>query len=146
MARHLATCAPGHDSQAERTSLVHLLIEASSDPRSWLHLEGRGDASLEMLDRLLRDTWLECCEHMSAFYVAGLEPDMESRLGSVFCKKGNRFRYEYDFGTPTRLQGRVIGFREGSIGTGAVRLLARNTAPTRRCAACGSPADVLLVR
>ena len=111
MTRHLAACLPNHDSGAGDETLVHLLIEATNDPDYWLHVEGRAAASLEQLDRLLRDTWLECCGHMSAFYVQGVEPAMRSRLDSVFRAKGMLFKYEYDFGSTTRLKGKVVGFR-----------------------------------
>ena len=143
MTRHLAGCLPDHGSGAEDDTLVHLLVEATNDPDYWLHVEGRATASLEQLDRLLRDIWLECCGHMSAFYVQGVEPAMRSRLGSVFRAKGIPFKYEYDFGSTTRLKGKVIGFRNGSIGRQGVRLLARNKAPGWRCSACGNPAELV---
>ena len=143
MTRHLAACLLNHDSGAGGETLVHLLIEATNDPDYWLHVEGRAAASLEQLDRLLRDTWLECCGHMSAFYVQGVEPAMRSRLDSVFRAKGMLFKYEYDFGSTTRLKGKVVGFRNGSIGRLAVRLLARNAASAWQCSACGKPAELV---
>jgi hypothetical protein len=143
MTRHLAACVPTRDAEAGDEALVHLLIEASDDPDYWLHLEGRAAASLGQLDGLLRQTWLECCGHMSAFYVQGAEPAMRARLGSVFRTKGTPFKYEYDFGSTTRLKGKVMSFRQGSIGRSAARLLARNRAPEWRCSSCGSPAEVV---
>ena len=112
MARHLAACAPEHDSGAGNEILVQLLIEASGAPEYWLHVEGREDASLDQLDRLVRSTWLECCGHMSAFYVRGVEPAKRSRLGSVFRTKGTPFQYEYDFGSTTALKGKVIAAQQ----------------------------------
>jgi hypothetical protein len=143
MARHLAACAREHDPGAGSETLVHLLIEASGVPEYWLYVEGREDASLDQLDRLLRSTWLECCGHMSAFYVRGVEPAKRSRLGSVFRSKGIPFKYEYDFGSTTALKGKVIAFRDGSIGRSAVRLLARNTPLEWKCTSCKSPAELV---
>jgi len=143
MTRHLAGCAASHDVPGAVTTLVQLRVEAAGDPRYWLHIEGRAEASMKALDALLRRVWLECCGHMSAFRVGEREVAMGSKLGFVVGRAGQRFSYDYDFGSTTALRGQVLGVREGSIGRTAVRLLARNDPLQWQCDTCSAPATVV---
>jgi hypothetical protein len=143
MSRHLASCAPPRDGKGPRNLVIQLRLEAAGDPRYWLHVEARQDATLKQLDALLRHVWLECCDHMSTFRVGGGEPSIGSKLGAVFHSEGLRFEYEYDFGSTTALKGQVLATREGAPGRNAVRILARNTPPQWPCATCGAEAAVL---
>ena len=73
-----------------------------------MHLDVRAASRLEDLDMFLRNVWLECCGHMSAFTIQGKaytsgEKGMNTRLYTVF-KPGMEFYYEYDFGTTTALR------------------------------------------
>jgi hypothetical protein len=90
-----------------------------------MHLEIPADATLEGLDQFLRDTWLECCGHLSAFtigeerYYSYSEgeldgEDMSASLGDLL-KAGMKFHYEYDFGTTTELTLKVVGEQEGEV-------------------------------
>ncbi|MHB1718126.1 MAG: hypothetical protein ACYCV5_12480 [Acidimicrobiales bacterium] len=56
---------------------------------------------------------------------------------------GNRFSYEYDFGTTTELAGRVLALVPGSPTVSPIQVLARNEPPIRRCAECGQDATKL---
>ena len=63
---------PGGEAEAEKTrrqrqTLYHLQIQDAYSGYFWLHLEMRGGATLEDLDRYLRAIWLECCGHLSEF-------------------------------------------------------------------------------
>jgi hypothetical protein len=142
MARHLAACAPKHDRGSRAKPVVQLHIEADGAPEYWLYVEGRNPSPLEELDDLLRHVWLECCGHMSAFRRGRVELSMRAALGSL-PRRGIGFQYEYDFGSTTALRGKVLGYREGSLGRNAVRLLARNTPPKLTCASCDSPATLV---
>ncbi len=142
MARHLAACAPAHDKGSRADPIVQLHIEAEGAPAYWLHVEGRDSASLEQLDSLLREVWLECCGHMSAFRLGGTELSKRSPLGSL-QRKGVAFQYEYDFGSTTALRGKVLGYREGSLGRNVLRVLARNTPLKLTCASCDAPATLV---
>lgn len=64
---------------------------------------------------------------------------MERRLGEM-ASSGDRFDYEYDFGTTTRLELRVVASRTAPGDGSPVRLLARNEAPVYRCSDCEEPA------
>lgn len=144
MAGHLGECLPVHDVTGKNVPLIRLRFEAEGDSRYWLLLETKADATLEQLDALLRRVWLECCGHMSAFYVdRRTELSKRSKLGVALASKGLKFRYEYDFGSTTALAGQVLATRQGSAGRSAVRLLARNEALTWPCAECDAAATAV---
>ena len=146
MMRHLKT----HMKNDGNVKLYHIMIEGLQLPQYWLHIEIPADAKLEDLDQFLRDIWLECCGHLSAFEIDGvsyyceyfeLEPDEEDMnlpLNSVL-RPGMEFYHIYDFGSPTRLKLRVVGERMGRRGKEKVRILARNDPPEIKCS-CGKKA------
>lgn len=138
MRRHLAVCAPAHDESSRAGPIVQLHIEAERDPAYWLYVEGGESVPLEELDSLLRQVWLECCGHMSAFRLGRTELSERSTLGSL-RRKGVAFQYAYDFGSPTPLRAKVLGYREGSLGRNVLRVLARNTPLKLTCADCNAP-------
>ena len=161
VSRHLAACAKSRRGKAptppEKNSggrWLHLATRGAFDPRYWLHLAAPAEAALWELDTVLRDIWLECCGHMSSFQIGGkyfnespwggadslgdAEP-MEASLGDVL-HPGDRFVYEYDFGTTTELAGQVLADLPAVFPKRGIRLLARNDAPEFRCAGCGRPA------
>ena len=142
MAGHVAECGQRHDKGSRSDHLVVLQVEAEGAPEYWLIVEGREKASLQQLDSLLRRVWLECCGHMSAFRLGRTELSKRSALASLQAK-GVAFQYEYDFGSTTALKGKVVRYREGSLGRQVVRVLARNVAPKLECAECGEPATLV---
>jgi len=142
MARHLAACAPEHDIGSSPGPLVQLHVEADGAPQYWLHVEGRETASLQQLDSLLRRVWLECCGHLSAFRVGRAELPKRT-LFRALQSKGVAFQYEYDFGSTTGLKGKVLGYRDGSLGRSVTRIVARNTPPKLTCSTCDAPATLV---
>jgi hypothetical protein len=101
---------------------------------------------LKVLDKFLRGVWLECCGHLSAFEIDGVEyhsmPEGEKGMHfklSRVLNPGMEFYHTYDFGTSTELRLRVISERMGERGKEKVRVLARNDAPDIRCG-CGKKA------
>jgi hypothetical protein len=79
---------------------------------------------------------------MSSFRVGRREASKRTSLLSLAGVNG-AFEYDYDFGSTTALQGKALGFRQGSTIRPAVRVLARNAPLPWRCAACGAGAEVL---
>jgi hypothetical protein len=145
MGRHLLSCL----RSGEGTLLV---IEARGSKAYWLFLVASPEATLQELDALLRDTWLECCGHMSQFEIEGTryvsqvfdeggfgfgppQQPMTATIASVL-PPGSRFGYEYDFGSTTELTGRVVGRVAARPGEG-VALLARNAPLSWTCDTCG---------
>ena len=158
MARHLQACEArkaaeeeAQKRQGHREKLFHIAVDGYKV--YWLHLEMPASATLGDLDSFLRAIWLECCGHLSAFTINGVSfdshPDMawgesrgmEVQLGQVLHPKMT-FTYEYDFGSTTHLELRVISEREGWITPEEepVRILARNLPPDVRCEQCDEPA------
>jgi hypothetical protein len=140
---HLATCVAAHDKPGPAQSLLLLHIEAVRDARYWLLVEARGNATLAQLDAFLRDIWVECCGHLSAFVVDRREIVMRATAAATFGLPGSEFEYEYDFGSTTALAGQVLSTRQGSIGRTPLRLLARNDSLRESCAECAELATLV---
>lgn len=81
MTRHLQACPARKAAQTEEASrrglrkatLLHLKIEGAHAPEYWVHVEIPADATLVDLDHFLRDTWVECCGHLSQFKIGTTE-------------------------------------------------------------------------
>ena len=134
MTRHLETCqqrimaeAKAESRQkAQKTRKNHIVVEGRDLQMYWMHLEITASTTLATLDQFLRDTWLECCGHLSAFEIGGVryaidagmddewdmgEKSMRVRLDKVLSP-GQTCSYEYDYGTTTELKLKVISERE----------------------------------
>jgi hypothetical protein len=157
MGRHLASCVEKHVAAAagERKPKRMFRLVIDGGPQYWLHVELPAAATLEELDKFLRDIWLECCGHLSAFRIDGKSysamPDesgwsgMEAEDMNVAFERvvrpGTQFEYEYDFGSTTHLRLKVADDRVGlALGNETVQLLARNDPPAIPCGECGAPA------
>ena len=172
MPKHLANCPARQAQQGllqafarpnqkiQAGQLFHLEIEGRDDQLYWLHLEVPGQATLVDLDNFLRDFWLECCGHLSAFEIENIRyavmPDTEygfdeKSMRGVKLEKvlspGQEFGYEYDYGTTTELKLKVIGIREGHYigGKGkGIKVLAQNEAPQIPCDKCKKAPAVVI--
>jgi hypothetical protein len=161
MSRHLEACkarkAAIAASDAPRTRLFHLAVQGTYNPAYWMNLEMPASATLYDLDRFLRGVWVECCGHLSMFkvvtrrYMSSVEwgwdddPDMDVELDQVL-RPGLKFSYEYDFGTTTYLDLRVVAEREGTaIVDQPVQIMARNDPPSYHCKDCGEAATLICV-
>lgn len=143
MMAHVAACVASHDRAGPSQPLIIFRVDAVYDARYWVYVEARANATLRHLDSFLRNLWLECCGHLSAFYVDRRELAMSATAGITFRSARDKFRYEYDFGSTTSLTGQVLSTRHGSIGRAAVRLLARNQPLVWSCAQCAVPATTV---
>jgi predicted RNA-binding Zn-ribbon protein involved in translation (DUF1610 family) len=157
MTSHLKSCVRKQETTeastaqkgAKRKPVFHLSVEGRYLPEYWMHLEVPVDATLDTLDRFLRDTWLECCGHMSAFEIQGarysVEPmdfddgDMNVKLKDVLAP-GMKFYHAYDFGSTTHVTLKVVAERESEITSRHIKVLARNGPPVIPCSRCGAPA------
>lgn len=153
MGRHLKSCAKAKgcfkaaeeaDQQAA-DGLFHILVRDGTGIY-WMHLAVPLNTRLTQLDRFLRDIWLECCGHMSAFHIEGarygLSADQELGFKSMSVPAGRvlsvgmKFGHEYDFGSTTELELKVVGMIEGATPGGKIQLLARNDPPEITCEVC----------
>lgn len=78
MTKHLGACQRrASEARAEaagrntgrKTKKFHLVVEGRGLPMYWMHLEVSTGVTLADLDQFLRETWLECCGHLSAFEI-----------------------------------------------------------------------------
>ena len=152
MTRHVARCAK---RPAGNARVAHLIIESARWKDFYLHVECDPRATLQALDGLLRDTWLECCGHLSQFTIGGqryqsgsgsmfdwdMEPTrpLSTRIEDALAPKG-RFSYEYDFGSTTGLVGLWHGWVEDAKPARTPRIVARNRLPHVPCSRCGAAA------
>jgi hypothetical protein len=130
-------------------------------PDYWLQLEMPASAKLADLDQFLRDIWLECCGHLSAFTIGGTRYELDTGMADAMwkdffgpsmptksmstrlytiLKPGLKFDHEYDFGTTTELSLKVVAEQTKTGQSKEIRVLARNNPPDIRCAKCGKPA------
>ncbi|MDH7501170.1 MAG: hypothetical protein QHJ82_00450 [Verrucomicrobiota bacterium] len=177
MTKHLQTCVRSHAEAApakkgKPARAFHLVVTATFEPRYWLHMEVPANVTFARLDRVLRNIWLECCGHLSAFtFPRELSPKissgddfaqilarlakldweddieeeerlMRSQVGSKL-EPGMKFEYEYDFGSTTHLSLRVVDEWPISSSKSKIRILARNEPPDIQCALCGKPATII---
>ncbi len=142
--------APANDQPMIKMKAFHLVVEGRGLSEYWLHLQVPIKARLEDLDYFLRQTWLECCGHMSMFHIenrqyssAPLEEeealDMHLPLSKVLQPK-TKFHYEYDFGTTTELALKVIAELDIQTPQTSIEILAQNDPPTIPCGICKKPA------
>lgn len=80
----------------------HILVEADLSSLMFLHLLVKGKISMKKIDDFLRDIWLECCGHMSAFGNKDYEISAAQKVLDVFATKVKIY-YDYDFGDTTRV-------------------------------------------
>ncbi|MBI5668601.1 MAG: hypothetical protein HZC41_11395 [Chloroflexi bacterium] len=157
MSKHLQSCnqrlqvirQAEAGSKARPKKWLHLMASCEYAPDYWLHLEMDAAKQLRDLDQFLRDIWLECCGHLSAFRIEGqtysISPmseygdrSMAVALGKVLQPE-MMFRHEYDFGTTTELVLKVVGEREGMSADKNrwFTIMARNDPPQIVCENCG---------
>lgn len=149
MTRHLMTCSrPGPSQTSQDNQSFHLFVEDRYDKVYWMHLAAPVEAPLSRVDAFLRRIWLECCGHLSAFTIEGRryasgpmkefgESGMGARL-SRLLEPGVVFSYEYDYGSTTELNLKVLALRDQGTKRGPIELLARNEAPQVACERCGN--------
>lgn len=155
MTKHLKTCkqkkgiseSTSGRLSPQKTRNLHLVVEGRYLPEYWMHLEAPANATLEGLDSFLRNAWLECCGHLSAFTIQGTRYEvaenefmgvelMDVALDEVLSP-GMKFFHEYDYGTTTDLILKVVSERESEIKGKSIHLLARNEPPSITCESCG---------
>ena len=161
LTRHLHTHLAEKETSGKPGKSYHIKIE--SDPRwgsspYFLHLWVDSNTALQKIDTLLRQIWLDCCGHMSAFTYPGQKQNnpinfMQAiasgkiQLGEqgeiAMNKKANhifredlRLQYKYDFGSSTSLQLTVV--KEFTLAADKpIVLLSRNEPLALLCEMCG---------
>ncbi len=155
MSRHIGSCKAR--MRGTKDALL-IMVQAAYMPTFWLQVLAPVSATLGDLDALLRETWLECCGHMSGFEIGDTRFDADatsgdwgpptqsmhaSRLSSVLPPK-TAFTYDYDYGSTTSLKGHCVRVvKDAKIGR-KLQVVARNLLPAISCESCGNDqAEVL---
>jgi hypothetical protein len=111
------------------------------------------NSTLNNLDSFLRNIWVECCGHLSSFIIGDVNYDslvedseffshhetMDFKLKQVISV-GNKFRYDYDFGSTTILKLEVIDEYLTGEKHSEIEILARNEEIQNFCANCNKKA------
>jgi len=139
---HLEACGVAERAGEPSEESVLVRFQAEGDRRYWIVVEARARATLRQIDSVLRDVWLECCGHMSAFRIERREVPMARAAAGVF-REGAPVSYEYDFGSTTSLVGQYVGRGSGFAGRSLVRLRAQNAPLEWTCADCAAPATLV---
>ena len=160
--RHLKT----HLDEKQNAEGVSFLVKIEQNSRwgkkpYFLSLWINGETTLKQLDKFLRDIWLECCGHLSAFryktsgnstinfnsilkMFSQLSHVSTGEFGEIpFKKKAKeifgpdmKLDYEYDFGSSTKLEISVVAVFPYKADKNIV-LLSRNEPLEIICSMCG---------
>ncbi|MCB9157035.1 MAG: hypothetical protein H6645_07955 [Caldilineaceae bacterium] len=149
ISRHLKSCSARQDAMADAAgdkeqALYHLQVQDAERGDYWLHLEMSGNATLQQLDKYLRAIWLECCGHLSTFFIggawSGMEVAMNRQIDRVFDMT-DVLDHIYDFGASSETKIKYVGKRKGvPLTKHPIALMARNVIPAAPCQECGQPA------
>lgn len=135
IADHLDSC-----SKREKETHAKNLRLRVNDPyvkNYWLIVEVSSEAKLKDFDSLIRDVWVECCDHLSLF------GDYNNKIGKGqfimhVLQPGDTINYIYDFGSPTELRIDALSYSKYQIsGKKKIELVARNYLPNSLCVQCG---------
>ncbi|HFA50367.1 MAG TPA: hypothetical protein ENJ95_15245 [Bacteroidetes bacterium] len=145
ISRHLGSHLKKMEATSKTTKKAfHVRVSAAE---MFLNLLVDGNKPLRELDAFLRAIWLECCGHKSSFEVKeknynidffnddDFGEKMDSKMGSIF-KKGLALDYQYDFGSTTRLNVKILDEYNLKVPDG-VQLLSRNEPLHILCHKCG---------
>ena len=158
MLRHTLACLKKSDwPESDEPSYI-IRIEGFHSKLFWLLVLARHDAKLSDLDCLIRDVWVECCEHLSAFTIYGkrfssysdyddFNEDEESGLSVPLDEvigPDSSFTYEYDFGSTTKLKLSVVGISPVAPKSGPLCLIARNDRLVIPCFFCKEKGEYLV--
>jgi hypothetical protein len=154
MVRHLKACSNRAEASATADAgrgkaqrIFHLQVQDAWGGDYWLHLEMNGATTMASLDGYLREIWLECCGHLSTYYIGGAWHGQEigmRRRAETVLRPGLELLHLYDFGTTSETKVKVVDVRDGKpLTRHPIYLMARNDPPDVRCTVCGEPATVL---
>ena len=142
-------------AQAFHLQVLPVVRYSGGSKLYFINLLVDGGSRLFDLDTFLRQIWLECCGHMSSFRVKGKQyndnfDDINADIGekqsqkmSKIFEEGMILDYEYDFGSTTELQIKVVKALSLKVPE-SVQLLSRNEPLPILCDICQQePATVL---
>lgn len=154
MLKHLQSCKKRMEvceNSKKMSAYYELMLYGTYNKDYWLIIQIKENATLECLDRFIRDIWVECCGHLSAFDIEGVRyeqipdndflwgesaEDMSHKLKEVL-EVGMEIGYEYDFGSTTELTIKVADYYKAPEQKENVTILSRNNPIQFACSVCG---------
>lgn len=120
-------------------TFCHIEVESNE---MFLHLLVKGSAKMKEIDTYLKDIWLECCGHLSAFKHKNFKVTMSQLVADVFTPK-IKIQHDYDFGSTTTVILKAHKHYQLAIKNNII-LLSRNEPLNLICGICKQkPATVL---
>lgn len=121
-----------------------IAIKSKYDKNEYcIYLSIDENLSLLHIDQFLRDVWLECCGHLSAFKIKRKiyqDYSMDTKLKDILTVN-EKFEYEYDFGSTTDLILEVIDIIKVPASFSQIEIIARNNEVIHHCEICGAEAE-----
>lgn len=114
-----------------------------------IYLSIDANLQLEHLDKFIRDIWVECCSHSSAFYINkkeyGNKSDGQYKMNfqlNDILSVNQKFEYKYDFDLTTCLVLEVVDMIKVPQDFNQIEIIARNNEENNGEAEyCNSPRD-----
>ncbi len=150
---HLIKCALQSFHPSQKLTEGYLIrVACAGRPKIyWMFITIPKNAPLELLDEFLRDTWLECCGHLSEFTIGNrsifsrtetgrLSQAMKSQIGQLLSLS-MKCGYVYDMGSSTDLELEVVA--DVTCPQNKVTMLMRNDPIEFLCELCKKIADTI---
>jgi len=138
--RHIQSCLKKRFQNLPHKDVAYYLIyiHPNFTKDYFLYLLVQQNTQLVELDIFLRDIWLECCGHMSAFFHGRFNEIPKDYSIAELSNILNTIDYHYDFGSTTELQIKILEKYKGPLGLKEkIVILARNSQPIIPCDECG---------
>lgn len=137
----------GAKGKAVRDQFVISIKDKYASSVYCIYVSIDSNLQLQHLDKFIRDIWVECCGHLSAFYIDGEsyndnsdgQYEMNYYLKDVLSLN-KKFEYQYDFGSTTELILEVIDIIKVPKEFTQIEIIARNNEEKSKCHKCGDKA------
>ncbi len=145
---HIDSCLPTMGWREPNEPGLLMRIMDAYRRRYWLVALAGPETTLKDLDSLIRQVWVSCCGHLSAFSIGNMSfnSDGEGEGMHVYIKDvllpGDSCKYTYDFGSSTILKVTALRRMNSSPPGDDLVLLGQNCKVHRRCSVCGTDATM----
>lgn len=121
------------DTKGLRDQFIISMKDKNAPSVYCIYVSIDADLQLNHLDKFIRDIWVECCGHSSAFTIDGkvYKDNSNEKFEMNFYLKdvlevNKKFKYQYDFESATHLILEVVDIIEVSKEFSQIEIIARN--------------------
>lgn len=139
MTKHIQACLKKNMQNKHGVPYLYVVVQSTDNHDYFFHLLLSKTTTFKDLDTFLRNQWLECCGHLSAFRWEkwGEEIPMSRKIHDILSS-GSKLEYQYDFGSTTKLEVKAVAEITAVFkGKKKIQVLSRNTEPVVPCDECG---------